>query len=452
MTTLLSFVTGYLVWLPCFTCASLLALGVLIMEMSRSNTNYLDPTFGNKGVVNLPFKAIPDVRSALDAAPQFKEKLLLLAYVSRQDSKVSRLNKDGNPDLLFGNKGFVPVPLSGVERFLPVSLSVLTDGRWLVTGLDSDQGIIFTRQLKDGRPDPSFGLNNDGVVRYKVSDFVDQGTYSDARFHGGRLLGGDVDESVHSSSGFKVVSSALDDKIVAVISIYFGGGIFESFVMRLNRNGSLDKTFGGKGFSAIEAPGLKSNSNLSVLAQQDGGAVVSFISGDWCSYLIRFKQDGAFDIGFGGKGTGVVSIPFQGYPNVTSLVLKPDGGIIAGGRALPKSSIVSLTSEGLPDPGFNDGDPLFFNVPGYADTTTLWHIGLQSDGKILAGINVMNDNNESSMGVIARFGLDGKIDEEYGEKGFISLNGMPGQCQFLVVLADDRAVCGFGNHIVRSLA
>ena len=113
--------------------------------------------------------------------------------------------------------------------------------------------------------------------------------------------------------------------------IVLGGFVGTTFrVARLNADGSPDTSFDGDGIASAELPpnpGL-----LSIAVQPDGKIVGGRINrGDFA--LVRFNPDGSADTTFDGDGKLTSSI-FAGEEAAYSVVLQPDGKILAAGYSL----------------------------------------------------------------------------------------------------------------------
>ena len=193
-----------------------------------------------------------------------------------------------------------------------------------------------------------------------------------------------------------VLSLALqtDGKIVVGgdFGLYNGGGRLR--IARLNANGSLDGTFtpstiGGSSSSDV---------NITALAIQMNGKVI--VAGNFTDFdrtsrsrIARLNSNGILDLSFD-PGTGFN----QRYDEINSLILQPDGKVLAGGHfdiynnANP-SDIARISPDGSIDPTFIEFSSGF--------TGTIFCLNLQSNGSILAG-GTMTDFAGVHLGHIAR--------------------------------------------------
>ena len=125
-----------------------------------------NPRFGT-GVVTIDISAIGASAEAI--AVQTDGKILLGGHAYRSGSwyefAIMRLNADGTLDRQFGSEGSGVAWLSsgrGADSL--VDLAVQPDGRIVGVGTTGGSDVMMTRLLDDGRPDPSFGANHNGIV------------------------------------------------------------------------------------------------------------------------------------------------------------------------------------------------------------------------------------------------------------------------------------------------
>jgi uncharacterized delta-60 repeat protein len=145
--------------------------------------------------------------------------------------------------------------------------------------------------------------------------------------------------------------------------------------------GDLDPSFDGDGKLVLPLGFDPKN----VIAQPDGKVLVT----DSQKFqVLRLNADGSLDKSFGGDG--VAGTSFAGGGTVTAAALQPDGKILVAG--LTGSLIVAVArfdSRGALDPTFDPGGPDGDGKRVYSDGINLWHAGailIQGDGRIvLAG-------------------------------------------------------------------
>jgi uncharacterized delta-60 repeat protein len=197
-------------------------------------------------------------------------------------------------------------------------------------------------------------------------------------------------------------------------------------LIKLNYNGTIDNTF-------IFGTGLSHSSynfnSHSVLIQSDDKILVG---GNFTSYngtsrnnIIRLNTDGTIDSGFT-IGTG-----FDGL--LLKIKTQTDGKIIAVGgftlyNGVASREIIRLNSDGTIDNTFSVGTG--FN------SSLVYDVGIQSDGKIIAG-GVFTEYNGTSSPRIVRLNSNGTVDN-----GFIVGKGFNNNVFSLAIQSDGKVLVG----------
>ncbi|MHC8346809.1 NHL repeat-containing protein [Pseudomonas sp. RT6P73] len=432
---------------------------------SNKSAEFQDQTFGKGGVVELPFEGIAG-RFANSVLPLPDKKLLLLFNAPPSENsptKVARLKEDGSLDLRFGNQGTVDVPFKDGVSFSARNLRPLDNGGWLITGTvehsDGKVDLAVVRQLQDGQLDTSFGPDKDGKVTLNVYDLIGPGAKSGAGFVTRRHDEKNVEKSSASAGDVGLVAVGQQDgKIILVSTVLFAFDYLRGIVVRLNVDGSLDKTFNGKGFVLVELPGITHNWNYAsgVAVQHDGKVLVC---GDFSratsderpdAYVIRYDQYGSVDESYGDNKNGVVTVTDSSrWLDLGSMTLKSDGGVVAVGTAegegLREGLVVSLNVSGSFNLVFNNGKPLFSN---FTEHGVSWRrCVVQADGKLVVsgqGGGAFLDENSSA--TTARYTSGGSLDVTFAGKGWVDRNDERGIDLFrgCAVMADNRiVVCGY---------
>src|SRR5437773_151193 len=238
--------------------------------------------------------------------------IVLTSFISSQGAQAA----GGDLDPTFGTGGMVMTDLSR-STDIANAVAVQSDGKLVVVGQTyqnndySDEDFAVARYNTDGTLDRTFGAR--GKVR---TDFP----------------------------GMAAVPSSVviqpDGKIVVA------GGAFPLFtfagdfkVVRYNPNGSLDTSFGSGGIVTTFFP--QGSYAFAVALQPDGKIIaagthfVDFNPGDMSDTdfaLARYNPDGSLDSTFGNGGT-VTTDFFGTEDDVFSVLIQPDGKIVAGGSA-----------------------------------------------------------------------------------------------------------------------
>jgi uncharacterized delta-60 repeat protein len=240
---------------------------------------------------------------------------------------------------------------------------------------------------------------------------------------------GKVSSLIPNSGGF-ILDMAIqaDGKIIVA-----GGYVIKvssnystvSLLIRYNTNGSIDSSFGFQGSATITF-GLNNFDIRSIAIQQDGKIVAGgtnqeLYHSDTHFALVRFNSNGSVDSSFGKNG--VVTTAFQNIGDqqeeLTKVIIKPDGKILAGGYSfnsfgigLPVSVVMSqYNKDGSYDNSFGKSGIVISSTS--KGSTVGFTMALRFDNKIVAG----GPHGNSSFASM-QFNTNGSIDSTFGLNGF----------------------------------
>lgn len=259
----------------------------------------LDTSFGEDGSATVDFDQRFDQASAIATLPDGSLVVMGTSqplYSSDMEFAFAKFTRDGKLDTRFGDGGKLRLTL-GESQDRPSALAVYPDGRFLVTGstrLDNRRTYpVLARFNADGSPDRSFGQD-------------------------GKVIGAGGSEIFMLPGG----------KILTV-----GGG---ARLARYNEDGSLDASFGTDGVVRTPVDRLEGKPaaalmpNGQIVVGQSGNRLVPYISYEMEFALIRYNRDGSLDTSFGEEGQ--MRTDFGDRADVvTALAVRPNGEIIAGG-------------------------------------------------------------------------------------------------------------------------
>ena len=257
----------------------------------------------------------------------------------------ARFNRDGRLDGSFGDDGRVLSLLPGKTSCGGVAVLVAPDGAISVVGNVSKEGvpgahIAVLRYLPSGAPDLRFG--RDGAAELAM----------------GALAWG----------------AALDSqgRIVVVGTEWLSLTSTRLLVVRVDRHGNVDQSFGARGTVALHEAAV--SQMLQAVALQQDGKIIAVGTSGWHSggrapepgkrdqiAVVRLDANGALETSFAGGGLLLMASPryiWGGH----AITIQPDGNLlIVGGvveeadnGALSRSAIVlvRLRPDGTPDPDF----------------------------------------------------------------------------------------------------
>lgn len=299
-----------------------------------------DPSFGAGGFVEMPWSDVvvgPDGR-------------IIVAGYGRSSVPVARLLPDGEVDPGFGQAGEVKVHLGTDREVEAHGIAIAPDGRIVISGKFEERSRpawrsrnrpAMARLRSDGSLDPSFG--GDGTIEPEIRE---------------------------PPPAFGPVAFAPDGSIVAIV--YAGQGARWSRLVRIEPDGSLDRSFGDHGYARVAGRAAKPPIFAAlekVVLLRDGrivmaGDVSRYLGdGEWVSWGVvrRLLASGRPDRSYGGDG--VVRTHSKGSFFPEDIVVRPDGSaMLLGDRIRGRDSdlaIAAFRPNGRPDPRYGHGGMAF---------------------------------------------------------------------------------------------
>jgi uncharacterized delta-60 repeat protein len=245
--------------------------------------------------------------------------------------------------------------------------------------------------------------------------------------------------------------------------IVVAGGAFPLFtfagdfkVVRYNPNGSLDTSFGSGGIVTTTFPGDGSYA-FAIALQSDGKIIaagtdfVDFNIGDMSDTdfaLARYNPDGSLDTTFGNGGT-VTTDFFGNEDDVFSVLIQPDGKIVAVGSANDPANYydfaaVRYLSNGTIDTTFGSAGKVStdFGTRGFDRAQSA---ALQADGKIVAAGFAISVSGASENFAVVRYTSNGVLDTTFSSDGKTQIDfGSCCQSAHQVLLQSDGKIITVG--------
>ena len=151
---------------------------------------------------------------------------------------------------------------------------------------------------------------------------------------------------------------------------------------RVTRDGQADASFGG---GAVVIPDVdRGTGEIRVAARSGGGLVMSGLSGDTAPklFVARFDGTGTLDASFGGRGYVTHDL---GETSIVAIAERPDGSVVLAGtvpaRLSVRALIVQLAPDGSLDTRFGDGGRLVVD----RDDSFFSSLVVMADGEVIAG-------------------------------------------------------------------
>ncbi len=399
-----------------------------------------------------------------------------------RDFLVARFHLNGDPDLAFGGgDGVVTTGFGPGSDDFATAVVLQPDGRIVAAG---NSVSVLAGTVVDGSQ--VFAL-----ARYNTDGSLDDGGPADTtpgdRFGSNGLVSTDF-----AAGDDRAVALALaaDGRIVAAGCAGGCGGAPSDFaIARYLSDGQPDPSFDGDGrvitdflhggFNDI-ARGVAIQADGRIVA---GGSAARTASGNDVFAVARYLADGSLDASFGGDGR--VTTEFRLVPGddlsadlANSLIVQPDGMIVAAGRANlggffdPAAlALAQYRPDGSLDGGFGSGgtvltclNPAGLDAPcdlGMGTLTRARAVVLQRDGKpVVAGFfaGEAEENSRAFDFLVARYDkaivdsevrrCQGEIPTVFGSPEQTTLRGTPGRDVILGSSAGELIIGGAGRDII----
>ena len=338
-------------------------------------------------------------------------KIIITRIILNQSNSISltRLNSDGSLDLTFGVNG--EVIKTGLAK--PGNTAIQVDGKILNAYSYQNDGFWVARRNVDGSLDTTF--SGDGH----------QTIYFDGR-QPNWLPFDQVHDLLIQKDGRIVVVGEKSDYGSGPIDIHFQYGI-----VRLNADGSIDKTFGYNGKETFDVTRDLHDIATAVAIQSSGKIIVGGYGGGQSPVdfsIMRLNSDGSLDKSFTGGGIHTVSLGQNAL--LIDLVVQSDDKIIAliqQGYGTG-TFVVRLNPDGGFDTSFNATNVAPILTPpthiNYIDTA------LDDSFALITGLLVAKDNSKITYNIIGgQENNDGTVSKEC-DYGFLTVNKTSGAYSF----------------------
>lgn len=366
----------------------------------------LDPEFGPGGKTYIIFSSYEDRIQSI--AAQQDGTIVVGGYTSdgsNKDFALARFLPNGSPDLNFGNIAKVITDFGPWDEFVN-AVAIQPDGKILAAGmaeiLDSGRDFAVARYTTNGTLDNTFGGN--GKVSIYISEKNDVACSLIVQPDGKILMGGlsghttlgnrfamvrllpdgtkDEDFGWHGVSTFSVpLSDAAEafcmalqpDGKIVLAGYALKDGVNKFAVARFHPSGSPDNGFGYNGGVLIDI-GTEDDRANAILIQSDGKIILGGSAKQGADYdfaLVRLLPGGSLDGSFGTNGVVITDMVTGTSNKIRSLVMQPDGKIIAAGYCYNGTdndfALARYDHDGVIDPGFGANGWLLTDFNGRND-------------------------------------------------------------------------------------
>lgn len=310
--------------------------------------------------------------------------------------------KNGSMDSIFNQTGLIKENYASSN-----SICVDNSNNTLVLGHDNTTGgynIYVKRYLNNGNVDNTFGSN--GVFENDLNNDRDYG----------RCI-------VPLSNGKYIISGQNSM-----------GSYFRTFLMRLNNDGTIDRTFGQNGFTIIDN---NENSDAWNVAVDQTGSIYAAgyktINGKMNCAIWKLNANGSLASDFGTFGELIISTTNESE-RLFDIELRANKIAVAGYSNLNgicEGFLAVLDTQGNLDKNFNSKGYLKLNYQGA--NTYLKGVGIMSNGKVVC-CGAYTDVSSEYYGLVAVFNKNGVADSTFSTDGYYYYSSAP---SFFITLQID---------------
>ncbi|HEX7997047.1 MAG TPA: FG-GAP-like repeat-containing protein [Pyrinomonadaceae bacterium] len=385
----------------------------------------LDITFDGDGKTTTPFSSNnlgnDDTSNGVILQPDGKSVAVGHAFTGSVDFALARYNTNGSLDTTFDGDGLLTTDFGANDYGQAVALQ--PDGKIVVVGYTAT-----------GVPN---GMNQDfAIARYQADGSLDNSFDGDGRLVTNFVSGNDYAYAVVIQTDGKI--------LVAGAGTNASGGS-DFALARYHTDGSFDNTLDGDGKVLTDFGG--SESARAIVLQTDGKIVAAgscFVTGSIDFAVVRYNADGSLDSAFDTDGR--VSTNLLTHDEAYAVLIQPDGKILVAGNANTFQNNFALArynADGSLDNSF-DGDGRV--TTDFGKGSGVRSIILQPDGHILAG-GFLNFSTPGNVFALARYDRNGNLDQRFGEGGRGTTSfGNNGGLIYGMAMRDGRITVAGSSH------
>ena len=362
----------------------------------------------------------------------------------RSDIAVVRYDTDGALDNTFSGDGKATTSWGKNLLSRTTEVAVQHDGKILVSGIGTPDFAVL-RYKPDGTLDTPFGGKGTGIVTTPFGK-----------------------NSIDYAYAMELQS---DHKIVlAGVTTAQNSSTTDLALVRYKLDGTLDTSFSGDGkvttrfaysvsignYDAGLKMAVYANDPIRPSPHADKLVVVCLLQ-DGSVIVARYLPNGDLDPDFGVGRAGYVTLAGFGDRSAPLVAIQADDAIVVGRGGM---YLARLQPNGILDPAFGTAGIAHTPLEG----GTAESMAIQTDGKIVLGLNVFFDDARQDKMVVARFNTNGSLDDglandstpgdSFGDIGIatginISTGAIVTHVQGMAIQADGKIVIG-GQVVARA--
>lgn len=196
----------------------------------------------------------------------------------------------------------------------------------------------------------------------------------------------------------------------------------------------LDPSFGRGGVAVADFGGGDEVTDLALAAD---GSIVAVGGGEQVFNLVRYRPDGRPDAAFGTGGVVSTDVDPESFSDSpTSVALRPDGRVVAGGRVTRGGSgvaaLVAYLPDGTVDTSFGTGGRLYPVDPSASSRVVDLH--LAPDGSLLVAVESATTDGSPPVALVKLL-PSGALDPAFGDGGLVRVDLGPREIDYVTALA-----------------
>ena len=321
--------------------------------------------------------------------------ILVGGYIqyNQGDLLVARFDRNGNPDVTFGNQGFAYIDLNSDWQHV-TAMHLLGNGKIMLLAETDHQG-----------------ERGCALVRLTADGFLDQ-TFADS----GWVFNG----VGYGTTYWKAITQVSNGDLIVGGTIYHSGNV-QMALLGYHPDGSLNLSFGDTGVTLKSVGG--SSTDLQALKLTPNGKLMAggsnYFQGNRSMILVQFDIDGKVDANFAG-GNGI-TIGFNDDAELNDFTFQRDGKILAAGFVERNNddlfAMARVSPNGTLDPSFGVNGKVETAI---GDDSRAQYVGVLGDNRIILG--GVGDGIWSEDYALARYNLDGTLDKSFSYDGISTKN------------------------------
>ncbi len=233
---------------------------------------------------------------------------------------------------------------------------------------------------------PNFAASSLAAIRYSSNAELLDDSFGDRSLANSRVAVWADSEFWSNHYGAEFLGDATiqpDGKIVMI-----GSGATGTNVVRLSSSGSLDDSFGTGGIVSLPGTALSYTHPGGMIIQPDGKIVINGISAEfglYSSFIVRLNPNGTLDQQFGTDGIVTISEPDPEARGIgAALVIQPNGKIITAGDRNGGFAMMRFDSNGVIDSSFGTNGLLITPMGDQDAKSAIVSLAWQSHRKLVA--------------------------------------------------------------------